>query len=153
MFKKILIANRGEIAIRIMKSAKKLGIKTVAVYSDVDRSSLFVRMADEAVSIVRQLRAFNGVGPSALFFHFSLGGSPGRSTAPDHHTTPPYLKCIMHRIHGNVPFISGCFSLRRPFRRSSCWFVCCRFGYVASFWFFFRCAPAPYFITARLLHN
>ena len=51
MFKKILIANRGEIACRIIKSARKLGIKTVAVYSDADRDGLHVEMADEAVAI------------------------------------------------------------------------------------------------------
>ncbi|RPI36755.1 MAG: acetyl/propionyl-CoA carboxylase subunit alpha, partial [Hyphomicrobiaceae bacterium] len=51
MFKKILIANRGEIACRIIKTAAKLGIKTVAVYSDADRDGLHVRMADEAVAI------------------------------------------------------------------------------------------------------
>jgi len=51
MFKKILIANRGEIACRIIKTARKLGIKTVAVYSDADRDGLHVEMADEAVAI------------------------------------------------------------------------------------------------------
>ncbi|MDO9640090.1 MAG: acetyl/propionyl/methylcrotonyl-CoA carboxylase subunit alpha [Pseudotabrizicola sp.] len=51
MFKKILIANRGEIACRVIKSARKMGIKTVAVYSDADRNALHVRMADEAVHI------------------------------------------------------------------------------------------------------
>ena len=49
--KKILIANRGEIAIRIMRTAKKMGIKTVAVYSTVDRNAPHVRFADEAVLI------------------------------------------------------------------------------------------------------
>jgi propionyl-CoA carboxylase alpha chain len=51
MFKKILIANRGEIACRVIKSARKLGIKTVAVYSDADAGALHVEMADEAVHI------------------------------------------------------------------------------------------------------
>jgi propionyl-CoA carboxylase alpha chain len=51
MFKKILIANRGEIACRVIKTAKKMGIQTVAVYSDADRNALHVRMADEAVHI------------------------------------------------------------------------------------------------------
>ena len=51
MFKKILIANRGEIACRVMKTARKMGIQTVAVYSDADRGALHVQMADEAVHI------------------------------------------------------------------------------------------------------
>ncbi|SEL32892.1 acetyl-CoA carboxylase biotin carboxylase subunit [Jannaschia helgolandensis] len=51
MFKKILIANRGEIACRVIKTAQRMGIKTVAVYSDADRNALHVRMADEAVHI------------------------------------------------------------------------------------------------------
>ncbi|WP_376742728.1 acetyl-CoA carboxylase biotin carboxylase subunit [Ensifer canadensis] len=57
MFKKILIANRGEIACRVIRTAKKLGIATVAVYSDADRDAMHVRMADEAVHI--------GASPSA----------------------------------------------------------------------------------------
>ena len=51
MFSKILIANRGEIACRIIKTAKKMGIKTVAVYSDADRDARHVELADEAVHI------------------------------------------------------------------------------------------------------
>ena len=51
MFKKILIANRGEIALRIIRTCKEMGINTVAVYSTADRESLHVRFADEAVCI------------------------------------------------------------------------------------------------------
>src|SRR5690606_40724292 len=49
--KKILVANRGEIALRVMKTAKKMGIKTVAVYSTADREAPHVKFADEAVLI------------------------------------------------------------------------------------------------------
>ena len=51
MFKKILIANRGEIACRVIKTARRMGIKTVAVYSDADRNASHVEMADESVNI------------------------------------------------------------------------------------------------------
>lgn len=54
---KIVIANRGEIALRIMRSCKEMGIATVAVFSEADRSAPFVRFADEAVCI--------GLSPSA----------------------------------------------------------------------------------------
>ena len=57
MFKKILIANRGEIACRVIKTARKFGIKTVAVYSDADADALHVEMVDEAVHIGRSAQA------------------------------------------------------------------------------------------------
>src|SRR5690554_5394376 len=51
MIKKILVANRGEIALRIMKTARKMGLATVAVYSEADREAPHVKFADEAICI------------------------------------------------------------------------------------------------------
>ena len=51
MFSKLLVANRGEIAVRIITSCRRLGIKTVAVFSETDAASLAVEMADESIAI------------------------------------------------------------------------------------------------------
>ena len=74
MFKKILIANRGEIACRIIKSAKKMGIATVAVFSDADRNARHVEIADEAV--------FLGPAPSRESYLVAEIRNPQRTPLP-----------------------------------------------------------------------
>ena len=79
MFKKILIANRGEIALRVICACKELGIRAVAIYSEADRDALHVRYADEDVC----------VGPVATFAEAAadLGAAPpGHAAAAGAHT-------------------------------------------------------------------
>src|ERR1700677_1986763 len=76
MFKKILIANRGEIALRILRACRELGVKPVAVHSEVDARALHVRFADEAVCI--------GPAPSAKsYLHIPAIISAAEITAAD----------------------------------------------------------------------
>jgi len=72
MFKKILVANRGEIAVRIIRACKELGIKTVAVHSDVDKDSMHVRLADESVCIGSHQPANSYLNISAIMSAIEL---------------------------------------------------------------------------------
>ena len=75
MFKKILIANRGEIAVRVIRACKELGIKTVAVHSDVDKESMHVRLADESVCIGSRQPADSYLNISAIMSAIELTNS------------------------------------------------------------------------------
>ena len=63
MFKKILIANRGEIAVRVIRSAKELGVKTVAVFSDADAEAMHVKIADLEYAPIQQHHGFGYLLP------------------------------------------------------------------------------------------
>ena len=91
MFQKILIANRGEIACRVIRTARKMGIATVAVYSEADRRALHARLADEAVcigpapsresylSIDRIIAACRATGAEAVSFRANSIASSGKT--------------------------------------------------------------------------
>ena len=74
-FKKILIANRGEIACRVIKTARRLGIATVAVYSELDREALHVRLADEAFALGGQTAAESYINTDALLSAIEQSGA------------------------------------------------------------------------------
>src|SRR6202161_2877911 len=97
MFKRILIANRGEIACRVIKTARRMGIETVAVYSEADRDALHVEMADHAVligppaaaesylSIDKIIEACRKTSAEAVHFRYGfLFGADGLSRARPH---------------------------------------------------------------------
>jgi len=102
MIKKVLIANRGEIAVRIIRAAKELGIRTVAVYSEVDKEALHVKLADQAVCI--------GPAPSAqsYLFYQNLLAAAGATKADAIHPGYGFLA-------ENADFADACKALNFEF--------------------------------------
>ena len=89
MFSKILIANRGEIAVRIIRACKEMGIATVAIYSQADRGALHVALADESYCV-------GGASPGESYLNEERVSPPPWSPGPGH---PPGVRILSENAH------------------------------------------------------
>ncbi len=95
MFKKILVANRGEIAVRIIRACKEWGISTVAVHSDVDIDSMHVRLADESICIGAHQPQNSYLNIAAIMSAADVTGAEAFILAMDFYLRMPNLQKLL----------------------------------------------------------
>ena len=108
MFEKILIANRGEIAVRIIRACKEMNIRTVAVYSEVDADSMHVQMADEAICIgtgaeQRKLSAASTASSAPPRSPTSMPSIPATAFCPRTPISPMFARTATSGLSGPIP--------------------------------------------------
>ena len=91
MIKKILVANRGEIAVRIIRACREMGIETVAVYSEADKEALHAKLADEAVCIGPAASAESYLSMDRIISATIVSGADAIPVSYTHLTLPPIL--------------------------------------------------------------
>jgi acetyl-CoA carboxylase biotin carboxylase subunit len=111
MFKKILIANRGEIALRVILACREMGIKTVAVYSEADENSLHVRFADEDVCIGPPRAAQSYLNVPAIISAAEITGAD--AIHPGYGFLSESARPATSSSSGPTPRSSGCSETRR----------------------------------------
>ncbi len=102
MFKKILIANRGEIAMRIIFACRELGVKTVAVYSEADENSLHVRFADEDICIGPARSADSYLNVPAIISAAEITGADALHPGYGYLSESAYLAEVCEACHNRV---------------------------------------------------
>ena len=106
MFKKILIANRGEIALRVIRSCREMGIETVAIYSTADANALHVRFADESVCIGPPLATQSYLNQPAVLTAAEITGAdavhPGYGFLAENARVRICCPCIRHGVYRAV---------------------------------------------------